>query len=182
LHASCPGQHNYPDEKREDLFPPHPEGDEDAADEGGGIGLGAAVDYLERVGMDAVRRHEEELTSRLIRGLKEFDRVGVYASGRPESRNGMVSFTIDGLHPHEIAQYLDENADIMVRSSHHCCMPEPPRPRGRDGAGQPRHLQYAAGGRPVRGEHRGDLSEDPGVGSDHVSTNSRMSVCTGIPG
>jgi len=89
----------------------------------GGIGLGAAVDYLEHIGMDTVRNYEEELTSRLIGGLKEFERVRVYAPERPDSRISVVSFTIDGLHPHEIAQHLDENADIMVRSGHHCCMP-----------------------------------------------------------
>lgn len=89
----------------------------------GGIGLGAAVDYLEGIGMDRVRDHEEDLASRLIEGLAGFDRVKVYAPGRPGARIGVVSFTIDGLHPHEVARHLDEDADIMVRSGHHCCMP-----------------------------------------------------------
>lgn len=89
----------------------------------GGIGLGAAVDYLEAIGMEKIRRHEERLTMRLIDGLKKIDKVHVYAVERPDSRIGVVSFTIDGLHPHEVAQQLDENADIMVRSGHHCCQP-----------------------------------------------------------
>jgi cysteine desulfurase/selenocysteine lyase len=90
---------------------------------GGGIGLGIAVDYLAGIGMEEIRRHEDLLTTRLIEGLKKIDRVRVYAPGRRESRIGVVSFTIDGIHPHEVAQQLDESADIMVRSGHHCCQP-----------------------------------------------------------
>jgi cysteine desulfurase/selenocysteine lyase len=59
----------------------------------------------------------------MIDGLKNIDRVHVYAPSRRESRIGVVSFSIDGIHPHEVAQQLDENADIMVRSGHHCCQP-----------------------------------------------------------
>jgi cysteine desulfurase/selenocysteine lyase len=90
---------------------------------GGGIGLGVAVDYLAGIGMEEIRRHEDLLTTRLIEGLKKIDRVRVYAPRRRESRIGVVSFTIDGIHPHEVAQQLDESADIMVRSGHHCCQP-----------------------------------------------------------
>jgi cysteine desulfurase/selenocysteine lyase len=89
----------------------------------GGIGLGAAVDYLRDIGMDEIRQHEERLTSRMVEGLKNIGQVHVYAPDRTESRIGVVSFTIDGIHPHEVAQQLDENADIMVRSGHHCCQP-----------------------------------------------------------
>jgi cysteine desulfurase/selenocysteine lyase len=90
----------------------------------GGIGLGVAVDYLSDIGMEEIRRHEEGLTSRLIEGLKNIGpMIHVYAPGRTESRIGVVSFTIDGIHPHNVAQQLDENADIMVRSGHHCCQP-----------------------------------------------------------
>jgi cysteine desulfurase/selenocysteine lyase len=89
----------------------------------GGIGLGVAVDYLAEIGMEKIRQHEEVLTARLTEGLKTIDRVQIYAPERRESRIGVVSFTIDGLHPHEIAQQLDESADIMVRSGHHCCQP-----------------------------------------------------------
>lgn len=89
----------------------------------GGIGLGVAVDYLRRIGMENVRRHEQALTDRIIDGLRDLDRVRVYAPERPEERVGVVSFTIDGIHPHEIARHLDEEAGIMIRSGHHCCMP-----------------------------------------------------------
>lgn len=90
---------------------------------GGGIGLGAAVDYLSAIGMDRIRRYEETLATRLIEGLESLEGVRVYAGDDPKQRIGVVSFTVDGLHPHEVAQHLDENADIMVRSGHHCCMP-----------------------------------------------------------
>lgn len=89
----------------------------------GGIGLGAAVEYLEKIGMDAVHRHETALTTRLIDGLMKNPRVHVYAPPEPKNRIGVVSFTVDGLPPHEVAQKLDEAADIMVRSGHHCCQP-----------------------------------------------------------
>jgi cysteine desulfurase/selenocysteine lyase len=89
----------------------------------GGIGLGAAVDYLTDIGMGRIRRCEETLTARLIDGLRGIEGVRVYAHDDPAQRIGVISFTVTGLHPHEVAQALDENADIMVRSGHHCCMP-----------------------------------------------------------
>lgn len=89
----------------------------------GGIALGAAVDYLEKTGMNAVRRYEEVLTDRLIDGLKKIKGVSVYAADRPEDRIGVVSFNVEGFYPHEIAQELDESADIMVRSGSHCAQP-----------------------------------------------------------
>jgi len=89
----------------------------------GGIGLGAATDYLTAIGMDKIREHEERITTRLIDGLLKINRVRVYAPAQQASRIGVVSFTIDGLHPHEVAQQLDEGSDIMVRSGHHCCQP-----------------------------------------------------------
>jgi len=89
----------------------------------GGIGLGVAVDYLQKIGMDRIRRHEEALTSRIIGGLAGMQGVRVYAPEDPARRVGVISFTVEGFHPHEVAQRLDDMADIMVRSGHHCCMP-----------------------------------------------------------
>ena len=89
----------------------------------GGIGLGVAVDYLGAIGMDAVHRNETGLTTRLIEGLLKNPSIHVFAPARPEWRIGVVSLTVDGFHPHEVAQHLDEAADIMVRSGHHCCQP-----------------------------------------------------------
>ncbi len=90
---------------------------------GGAIGLGTAVDYLSAIGMENVRRREERLTSILIDGLNAIDGVQVYAPLDPESRIGVVSFTVEGFHPHEIAQYLSDELNVMVRSGLHCCEP-----------------------------------------------------------
>jgi cysteine desulfurase / selenocysteine lyase len=89
----------------------------------GGIGLGAAVDYLTGIGMEKIRSHEEQLTARLIKGLRQIRGVHVYAPEKPADRIGVVSFTVDNFHPHEVAQQVDESADILVRSGHHCCQP-----------------------------------------------------------
>ena len=90
---------------------------------GGGIALGVAVDYLSAIGMEKIHRHEERLTARLVAGLSRIDGVTVYAGPKPGARIGVVSFTIDGVHPQEAAQMLDEEADVLVRSGHHCCQP-----------------------------------------------------------
>jgi len=89
----------------------------------GGIGLGVAVGYLEEIGMEAIRRYEEELTTRLIDGLSRMKGVTVYAPAQPEDRIGVVSFTINGLQPHDVAERLDADAEILVRSGYHCCQP-----------------------------------------------------------
>jgi cysteine desulfurase/selenocysteine lyase len=89
----------------------------------GGIGLGVASEYLQKIGMEKIRIHEEALTNRLVDGLANINRVHVYVPRSSVPRIGVVSFTLDGYHPHEVAQQLDETADIMVRSGHHCCQP-----------------------------------------------------------
>jgi cysteine desulfurase/selenocysteine lyase len=89
----------------------------------GGIGLGRAVDYLKAIGPAKLGKHEERLTERLVTGLAEMDKVRVFGPLNCRDRLGVVSFTIDGLHPHEVALMLDEAASIMVRSGYHCCMP-----------------------------------------------------------
>ncbi|MBE0515941.1 MAG: cysteine desulfurase [Methanophagales archaeon] len=89
----------------------------------GGIGLGRAVDYLKEIGMGEVKAHEEGLVKRLLEGLQDIEKVQVYGSANLNERVGLVSFTINGLHPHDVALMLDEASAIMVRSGHHCCMP-----------------------------------------------------------
>ena len=88
----------------------------------GGIGLGRAVDYLQAIGMSQVQLHEERLTRRMIGGLQGITGVTVYGPEPGPGRIGVVSFTVQGLHPHEVAHALSEQ-EIMVRSGHHCCMP-----------------------------------------------------------
>jgi len=89
----------------------------------GGIGLGAAVDYLNALGIENIREHEQKLSRALINGLKEISGVTIYAPSDLTQHTSVVSFSVEGFDPHEVAQYLDEEADIMVRSGHHCCMP-----------------------------------------------------------
>ncbi|WFN37892.1 aminotransferase class V-fold PLP-dependent enzyme [Methanomicrobium antiquum] len=89
----------------------------------GGIGLGAAVDYLTKIGMENIFEYEETLTKRLIDGLSEIQGVQLYVNPNPKKRIGVVSFTVEGINSHEIAQMLDETSDIMLRSGKHCCHP-----------------------------------------------------------
>jgi len=90
---------------------------------GSTIGLGRAVDYLNDIGMNTIRRHEERLTGRILDGLSSIDHVKIIGPYSDERRIGVVSFVVDGMHPHEVAHILDEASAIMVRSGEHCCMP-----------------------------------------------------------
>ena len=89
----------------------------------GGIGLGKACDYLREIGMDKIRKHEEILTEKLIKGLLDIQNLEIYGPLDTDERVGTVSFNIKGLNSHDVALILDEMSDIMVRSGHHCCMP-----------------------------------------------------------
>jgi cysteine desulfurase/selenocysteine lyase len=90
-----------------------------------GIGLGAAVDYLTRAGVEEIHNHEGRLTAKLLEGLQEIEGVEVYGpvSGAAAARGGVVSFAMEGLLPHEVALMLDQASSISVRSGHHCCIP-----------------------------------------------------------
>jgi cysteine desulfurase/selenocysteine lyase len=89
-----------------------------------GIGLGAGVDYLTRVGIEEIHLHEQRLTDRLLTGLQEIKGVSVYGLGPDvRARGGVVSFAVEGLLPHEVALMLDQASNISVRSGHHCCIP-----------------------------------------------------------
>jgi len=85
------------------------------------IGLGAAIDYLQHVGMDAIRAHELELTEYTLEALSEID--GLRMFGPPAlRRSGVVSFDIEGIHPHDLATILDRH-DVCIRAGHNCAMP-----------------------------------------------------------
>ncbi len=88
------------------------------------IGWGAAVDYLERLGMESVRAHEKTLTAYALRVLHERfgDDLHVYGPTDVDRRGGAVSFLFDGIHAHDISQVLDEDA-VCVRAGHHCAKP-----------------------------------------------------------
>ena len=89
----------------------------------GGIGFGAAVEYLEKLGMEWVRNHEKELTKYLLERLYEIPKVTVYGPEDVEKRGGVVAFTVEGLDSHELAMYLDELENIAIRSGVHCAEP-----------------------------------------------------------
>jgi cysteine desulfurase / selenocysteine lyase len=86
------------------------------------VGLGAAVEYLGHVGMDNVRAHEEAITHYLLDGLQTVGGVKVLGPADAADRGGAVSFELDQVHPHDVAQLLDSRG-IAVRAGHHCCKP-----------------------------------------------------------
>jgi cysteine desulfurase/selenocysteine lyase len=86
------------------------------------VGLGVAVDYLEGLGMEAVREHERALTAYALQRLAETDGVSVPGPPDADRRGGVISFAIDGMHPHDIAELLDRD-NVCVRAGHHCAQP-----------------------------------------------------------
>src|SRR5206468_6554730 len=85
------------------------------------VGLGAAIDYLEAIGLDAIEQHEHALAAYALEQLGEIPGVALY--GPPADRRaGIVSFNVEGVHPHDVAQILDLDA-IAIRAGHHCCQP-----------------------------------------------------------
>ncbi len=86
------------------------------------LGLGAAIDYLERLGMGAIRAHEVELLSEVIPALEAVEGVRVHGPRDPASRGAAVSFSLDGLHPHDIGTIMDREG-VAVRAGHHCAKP-----------------------------------------------------------
>ncbi|MFC4076252.1 cysteine desulfurase [Salinithrix halophila] len=86
----------------------------------GAVGLGAAIDYLEAVGMEEVDAHDRRLAAYALERLDELEGVTIY--GPRENRTGLVTFNIDTVHPHDVATVLDADG-IAVRAGHHCCQP-----------------------------------------------------------
>jgi cysteine desulfurase / selenocysteine lyase len=85
------------------------------------IGLGAAVDYLDHLGMDAVRAHELDITEYAYESLSDVE--GLTLFGPPPSRRaGVISFSLDGIHPHDLATIADRD-QVCLRAGHHCAMP-----------------------------------------------------------
>ena len=85
------------------------------------VGLGAAVDYLEAAGLDAIAAHEHELVAYALERMSEVPGITLY--GPPaERRAGVVSFNLDDIHPHDVAQILDRQG-VAIRAGHHCCQP-----------------------------------------------------------
>ncbi|MCY7904147.1 cysteine desulfurase SufS [Bacillus inaquosorum] len=85
----------------------------------GAIGLGAAIDFLEEIGLDEISRHEYKLAAYALERFRQLDGVTVYG---PEERAGLVTFNLDDVHPHDVATVLDAEG-IAVRAGHHCAQP-----------------------------------------------------------
>jgi cysteine desulfurase/selenocysteine lyase len=87
-----------------------------------GVGLGAAVDYLGALGMDRVRAHEASLTAYALERLAEVPGLRVLGPLEVERRGGAISFALEGIHPHDIAELCDREA-VCIRAGHHCAQP-----------------------------------------------------------
>jgi cysteine desulfurase / selenocysteine lyase len=86
------------------------------------VGLGAAIDYLEELGFDAIERHERELVTYALGELAEIPGVTTFGPP-PERRAGIVLFDVEGVHPHDVAQIIDAEQGVAIRAGHHCCQP-----------------------------------------------------------
>lgn len=89
---------------------------------GGAVGLAAAIDYLESYGMDTLHAVEQELTAYLFRGMNAIPHVHVLGSQREDNHTGIVSFTVDQVHPHDISEVLSSDG-MDIRAGHHCAQP-----------------------------------------------------------
>ena len=88
----------------------------------GAIGLGAAIDYLEQIGLDAIEQHEHELAGYAMEKMSTIEGLTIYGPKDPEKRAGLVTFNLGNVHPHDVATVLDMNG-IAVRAGHHCAQP-----------------------------------------------------------
>ncbi|WEK55290.1 MAG: cysteine desulfurase [Candidatus Cohnella colombiensis] len=86
----------------------------------GAVGLGAAIDFLEQIGLDNIDRHERKITRYAVEQLSNIEGVSIY--GPLENRAGLVTFNLGEVHPHDVATVLDTEG-IAVRAGHHCCQP-----------------------------------------------------------
>lgn len=88
----------------------------------GAIGLGAAIDYINSIGIENIQQHERELVEYLLPKLKEIPGLTLYGPAEPRQRAGVIAFNLQGLHPHDLATALDMEG-IAVRAGHHCAQP-----------------------------------------------------------
>ena len=88
----------------------------------GAVGLHAALDYIRRVGFETIERRELALTTRTLDAMKRILHVHVLGSDKPEEHHGILSFTVDGVHPHDISEILASDG-VNIRAGHHCAQP-----------------------------------------------------------
>lgn len=88
----------------------------------GVIGFSHALDYLQKVGMKNIKEHERMLTEYALERLNRIGGLQIYGTEDLDKRGGVVSFTMDGIHPHDVGSILDEEG-VAIRVGHHCCQP-----------------------------------------------------------
>jgi cysteine desulfurase/selenocysteine lyase len=88
----------------------------------GAVGLEAAIEYLEALGREAVRAYEEQLARYTLERLREVPGLTLHGPGAAEARTGVFSFSLAGVHPHDVAQWLDARG-LALRAGHHCAQP-----------------------------------------------------------
>ena len=86
------------------------------------VGLSAAIDYIRQIGLEEIQKNDDKLSSILMSGMKSIPHVNIIGYPDPERHCGIVTFTIDGVHPHDIASILDSE-HIAIRAGHHCAQP-----------------------------------------------------------
>ncbi len=89
----------------------------------GGIGFGAAIDYLKKIGMNNVRKHEIELLKYAFEKLNEIKGIEIYGPKDPKKRSGLIAFNLKGIHPHDTGTILDTEFGVAIRTGHHCAQP-----------------------------------------------------------
>ncbi|MCR5625375.1 MAG: SufS family cysteine desulfurase [Lachnospiraceae bacterium] len=89
---------------------------------GGAVGLSAAIDYINKIGFDTIEKRENELSTLGINLLKEIPHVHILGDTNPLNHHGIITFTVDDVHPHDIAAILDSD-NVAIRAGHHCAQP-----------------------------------------------------------
>jgi len=88
-----------------------------------GYAFGVALDFLNEIGMNNIHKHEQELTKYTLEKMKEVNKITIYGPEDVNERGGIISFNISDINAHDVAAILDERANVMIRSGHHCVMP-----------------------------------------------------------
>lgn len=89
---------------------------------GDAVGLAAAIDYIKEIGFEAIEAQEQKLTRLLMDGLKELPYITIYGSDDPAKHCGIVTFTMEGVHPHDLSSVLNDDK-VCIRAGHHCAQP-----------------------------------------------------------
>ncbi len=89
---------------------------------GGAVGLAAAIDYISQLGFDAIQKREDELTALAFEQIKKIPHINIIGAEDADEHHGIITFTVDDVHPHDIAAIFDAD-DIAIRAGHHCAQP-----------------------------------------------------------